>query len=628
MTILFKYFLLLCCVSLHLVVHILFGLIKYLLFLRKLLSRNTHSLRFRVLLSIGLSLWIKEFRSLCRSAFFMAKLIALLLNFMKSFNLGPIVLLTLATMASNGVSNGVSNGTSAYATDLPIDPPTLNDDSLDQVTSVSQLTDVKPTDWAFQSLQSLVERYGCISGFPDKTYRGDRALSRYEFAAGLNACIDRVNDLIAANRNGANREDLNTLRKLQEQFASELATLRGKVDGLDSKIATLEKQQFSTTSKLYGQIVVGLQGSNNIGIDLFPKDGIKERSGQANLNFGYNAQITIATSFRGDDLLLTGLQTGNISSSAGLLSTNMGRLAYESELNNQLVISDLSYRFPITKSFGVIIGAAGVNPENVFRGINPLEGYADGAFSRFGQRNPILTVADTSAGLGFDWQITPKVSLQGVYSATNPSLTSDAEIGGLFNGSYTAGAQLSLAPTKSIDVGLHYLYSRSPNGVLGFGVGDTQLISPLVADSVATTTQAIGATAAWRINPKWTIGAWGGWTSSNAIGQPGTVETTNWMMFSALPDLFVPGNLGGLLLGQPPKITSSTLPDGLNFPNFSNNGTPGAQSASALHIEAFYRAKVSDHITITPGFLMIFNPNHNASNDTLMIGTVRASFQF
>ncbi len=538
---------------------------------------------------------------------------------MKLLKLGSIVLLALAVLGDRA--------TLVHSTELPTF--LLEEiDSIDQVTSVSQLSDIQPTDWAFQSLQSLVERYGCIAGFPNKTYRGNRALSRFEFAAGLNSCMDRVNDLILTNSNGAKREDLNSLRKLQEQFASELATLRGKVDALDSKVATLEKQQFSTTSKLYGQVVVGLQGSNTIGVDLFPKDGLKERSGQANISFGYNVQLTLATSFRGDDLLLTGFQTGNISSSAGVLSTNMGRLAYESELNNQLVISDLSYRFAIAPNFGVLIGATGVNPENVFRGINPLEGYADGALSRFGQRNPILTVADTSAGIGFDWQIGPKVSLQGVYSATNPALPSNAEIGGLFNGSYTAGAQLSLAPTRAIDVGLHYLYSRTPNGVLGFGVGDTQLISPLVVDAVATTTQAIGTTAAWRINPKWTLGAWGGWTSSQAMGQPGSVETTNWMVFSALPDLFVPGNLGGILVGQPPKITSSTLPDGLNFPNFSDNGTQGGQSASSLHVEAFYRAKVTDNITITPGFLMIFNPNHNASNDTLMIGSMRASFQF
>ncbi|MDJ0621185.1 MAG: iron uptake porin, partial [Calothrix sp. MO_192.B10] len=66
--------------------------------------------------------------------------------------------------------------------------------SQSQVTSVSQFSDVQPTDWAFQALQSLVERYGCIAGYPNGTYRGNRALTRYEFAAGLNACLDRVNE--------------------------------------------------------------------------------------------------------------------------------------------------------------------------------------------------------------------------------------------------------------------------------------------------------------------------------------------------------------------------------------------------------------------------------------------------
>lgn len=72
-----------------------------------------------------------------------------------------------------------------------------NNQPMAQVTSVSQLSDVQPTDWAFQALQSLVERYGCIAGYPDSTYRGNRALTRYEFAAGLNACLDRVNRALA-----------------------------------------------------------------------------------------------------------------------------------------------------------------------------------------------------------------------------------------------------------------------------------------------------------------------------------------------------------------------------------------------------------------------------------------------
>lgn len=97
-----------------------------------------------------------------------------------------------------------------------------------QVTSVSQLSDVQPTDWAFQALQSLVERYGCIAGYPDSSYRGLRALTRYEFAAGLNACLDRVNELIAtATTNLVSKNDLITLQRLQEEFAAELVFYGG-----------------------------------------------------------------------------------------------------------------------------------------------------------------------------------------------------------------------------------------------------------------------------------------------------------------------------------------------------------------------------------------------------------------
>jgi Carbohydrate-selective porin, OprB family/S-layer homology domain len=135
----------------------------------------------------------------------------------------------------------------------PLLTPDADSVVMEQVTSVSQLSDVKPTDWAFQALQSLVERYGCIAGYPDKTYRGNRALTRYEFAAGLNACLDRVNELIAASTaNLVKKEDLMALKKLQEQFAAELATLRGRVTTLETKTALLEKQQFSTTTKLSG----------------------------------------------------------------------------------------------------------------------------------------------------------------------------------------------------------------------------------------------------------------------------------------------------------------------------------------------------------------------------------------
>lgn len=126
-----------------------------------------------------------------------------------------------------------------------LEPTTNNSETpesteLQQVTSVSQLSDVRPTDWAFQALQSLVERYGCIAGYPDGTFRGNRAMTRYEFAAGLNACLDKVNELIkSGTTNLATKDDLAKLQRLQEEFAAELATLRGRVDALEARTSEL-----------------------------------------------------------------------------------------------------------------------------------------------------------------------------------------------------------------------------------------------------------------------------------------------------------------------------------------------------------------------------------------------------
>ncbi|MEH2151182.1 iron uptake porin [Nostoc sp.] len=513
--------------------------------------------------------------------------------------------------------------------------PPDSDNQMSQVTSVSQLQDVQPSDWAFGALQSLVERYGCIAGYSDGTYLGNRSISRYEFAAGLDACLEKINEAMPAagyayanNKiNTVNNEDLILLQRLQSEFKSELQQLQQRVETVEKQTSELQGNRFSTTTRLFGQAIFSIQGTNSPDVDLFPRDGVPERQGKTNLTFTSSAQLTLATSFTGRDLLLTGLSAGNLGSNASLLSTNMGRLGFESNTDNNLVISDLSYRFLASDNLGIVVGTAGVNPINTFRGISPLEGSSDGAISLFGQRNPILSIGNGTGGIGFDWQISDRISLQGVYSAEIPSFPGDTKQGGLFGGRFTAGAQLSLAPTNNIDIGVHYLYSHSPDGLLGSGIGDSQLISPF-ADATAFNTQAIGATVAWRINPNLQLGGWGGFTSSKPFNLSGSVETTNWMVFAAFPNLLRPGNLGGVLVGQPPKITSSTLPEGLNFPNFSDGGTAGGRNDTSIHVEVFYRAQLSDNIALTPGLFVIFNPDHNAANDALVVGALRATFRF
>jgi hypothetical protein len=171
--------------------------------------------------------------------------------------------------------------------------------SMSQVTSITQLSDVRPTDWAYQALQSLVERYGCIAGYPDGTYRGQRAMTRFEFAAGMNACLDRISELIAASTADlATKEDLATIQRLQEEFAAELAALRGRVDGLEARVSELEANQFSTTTKLTGETIFA------VGVP-FDQDDDEYRD-QAIA--GYRVRLNFDTSFSGEDLLRARLQ--------------------------------------------------------------------------------------------------------------------------------------------------------------------------------------------------------------------------------------------------------------------------------------------------------------------------------
>jgi hypothetical protein len=108
------------------------------------------------------------------------------------------------------------------------------------VTSITQFSDLRPTDWAYQALNQLIERYGCVAGFPDGTYRGQRSLTRYEAAALLNACLDRITEIT------------DELKQLLKEFELELAVVRGRVDGLQAKVGELEASQFSTPTKLSG----------------------------------------------------------------------------------------------------------------------------------------------------------------------------------------------------------------------------------------------------------------------------------------------------------------------------------------------------------------------------------------
>ncbi len=505
-----------------------------------------------------------------------------------------------------------------------------NDDPMAQVTSVSQLKDVQPTDWAFQALQALVERYGCIAGYPNGTYRGNRAISRFEFAAGLNACLENISHIIQATQgNLVHREDLATLQKLQTEFAAELVTLRGRVDHLEAHTAEIEARQFSPTSKLSGLVIVGVQGRSSNRADINPRDGKKDTQDPGtNINVISLAQLYLTTQFDPKSYLLTGLLAGNGSTTPRL--TNDVFLGYEYPTDNHLIINDLQYHRLIAKNLAIMVGTEDVSMTTAFRGPNRVESGATGPLSYFAQRNPILNIGYGQAGVAVDWQFAKRASLQAVYSSNNGA--NPGKHSGLFDGNTTTGAQILLTPTNALDVSLYYVNNYSSNGCLITFVGDECLtaVNPKTGQSEPLQTNAVGATVNWQISPRLTLGAWGGYTSSYIPGKSGNVETTNYMVYLNFPDLFRRGNLGGIYIGQPPKITSSNLPTGNNVPDLINTGLgrAGGQPGTTTHIEAFYRFQLTDHISLTPGIIYILEPGHTASSDPITIGIVRSTLTF
>jgi hypothetical protein len=255
-----------------------------------------------------------------------------------------------------------------------------------QVTSVTQFSDVQPTSWAYQALSNLIERYGCVAGYPNGTFKGGQALTRWEAAALLNACLDRIT------------ETTDELQRLLNDFQKELAVLRGRVDGLEKKVGRLEATQFSTTTKLQGDTYwsIGAAAFGNSGrisplsnVTLpgaaAPVGGPTGTNGYARNRalaggtvFNYDFRLNLNTSFTGKDLLYTRLRAGNYNGSPfsgqpyGLMALDRafpGNTQGTAAQNNLFYLDRLYYRFPIGKEFTAIAGPVARNTE--FLAVSP-----------------------------------------------------------------------------------------------------------------------------------------------------------------------------------------------------------------------------------------------------------------
>ena len=455
----------------------------------------------------------------------------------------PAVTSTPATTPATKVEIAQTSPAGMGGPIVPVAPqalPAQQSGAMSQVTSVSQLSDVRPTDWAFQALQSLVERYGCIVGYPDGTYRGNRALTRYEFAAGVNACLDKITELIGSTGNLVTRDDLAILQRLQEEFAAELATLRGRVDGLEARTAELEAYQFSTTTKLAGEAIFALS-------DTFVGEGIDFDDDQDDTvtNLGYRVRLNFNTSFTGRDLLRTRLQAVNVAryDRASATGTNMARLAFDGEEGSQFSLDELYYRFPIGGST-VFVGPKGLDLDEIADTVTPFNSTGTGAISRFGVRNPAVFRGPQGAGASLTFNLGSLRATAG-YLAGDSDAPNPAEGRGVFNGSFSALGQIGFF-SRPFDLAFTYTrkYNRAGDVNVMGGTGSSLANQPF--GLAPTESDNYGVQVNFKPSRSFQIGGWYGYTKAQQLrGGNNDATIQNAAITLALADFGREGNLLG-----------------------------------------------------------------------------------
>ena len=168
-----------------------------------------------------------------------------------------------------------------------------------------------PGDWAYDSLKDLTN---------SPKFNGN-SVSRLEAAAELSNLIAGGEGLM----NGA------AIDRLSDELGSELAIMKGRVDGLESRVNTMEAGSFSETTTMKGKAKFMIGATEG-------PTGVDEAVMTA-----YFYEIDLNTSFTGDDNLNVEIETGNTNDTTSFLSvTDFGKGS-----DDVLKVSDLNYTFPV-----------------------------------------------------------------------------------------------------------------------------------------------------------------------------------------------------------------------------------------------------------------------------------------
>ena len=513
-------------------------------------------------------------------------------------------------------------------------------ESKNQVTSVNQFSDVQPTDWAYQALSNLVEKYGCVAGYPNGKFKGGNAMTRYEAAALLNACLDRISEVT------------DELQKLLNEFDSELTVLTSRVDGLESKVGQLQAQQFSTTTKLRGEVSFVIGGTPNFnsnavtntaavaavpgtrtvsGVSVSCPAGTTgctggtrataARTAKPNATtFNYDARLAFDTSFSGKDLLRTRLRSGNFSSlpfgsGSQVFKLDKAEQSQGTGTSSNVWIDRLFYTFPVGDEIKLTAGALVRNTEILTFIPSAYKADILDFFNLAGVSGTYNKA--TGAGFGFNWK--QKVA------KGKPFLVFDANY--VAQTGTVNGFENSTIGAFDSDSAINFLTQfgvRGPNYgaaiAYRYGSANSALRDANLANSVVVSGKSLNGVSIagfWEpLDSGWVpsisagYGYYDGGTGIASATSTTTITTQSWMVGLQWKDVFLKGNNAGFAFGQAPFSTDTNV-----------------ASSQSMMYEFFYKYQVSDNISVTPAIFWVNDYQRNAGSYTWG-GVIQTTFRF
>jgi len=326
---------------------------------------------------------------------------------------------------------------------------------------------------------------------------------------------------------------------------------------------------------------------------------------------------------------------------AVLLYANEGRLVQDNTtnaFNNGSVFLDvLEYTRPIGGNLRIYLFANAGFHYQYADTVNPFlddQDGGNGAVSRFGQRNPIFNLNGNNgaavsggAGFGISYRLNPNLRVEAGYLASRANDPSSSA--GLLGGNYSALAQVVFQSGDRLKIGLTYVNAYNAAGSFRFGGAGTavgsfraNLLFPVAPTSALgrapVVSNSYGAQVSFRVNPKFAIGGWIGYTNARLIGY-GDGDIWNYAIVLTFPDLIRQGGLGGIIIGAEPTLRGlqSTV-ESVPLPNRD----------FSYHVEAFYRYRFTDQISVTPSIIWLPAVNQRSANSDVFIVNLRTTFTF